>query len=447
MRKSLMVIVLCPVLAMAVVAQPTAPANFNVGLHASGITASGETMAADAWGNVFILDHPTGGPFVGPDSITRVGVNGGVNAAYATGLGVASQVAFNPKDGKCYAAFHSPLLTIVMSTVYRFDNAGPVQVGTTPLIAAGFTIDDTGRWIFGTSTAVSGPGLYRHGFMSTPPTYLGSGFGSNAILQSVASSQDVLIAQGAEVRRWSPFLVGTLPYWSTLLIPNTIVRVTSLARSYYNQLGRGALIGVNSFTTLCSCGFGAAFPGSPTSGSNASFSTETFTFPRTGLRTVTTSIRGPMYWLTDAPPVSTGPGKTLFIVQEEHGPNIPSSLQVNVAASTTGSVVDIDVWGVPGAPLLLGVIPVPAITPWLEIYTSYGWISNIFDPTYIPVVDGAGVFGPPDPFGVIPSNGHWHLSLSLPPLGLQLSTQALIENSDAPNGWFNITNRLLVNLP
>jgi hypothetical protein len=65
----------------------------------------------------------------------------------------------------------------------------------------------------------------------------------------------------------------------------------------------------------------------------------------------------------------------------------------------------------------------------------------------IPVVDGAGVFGPPDPFGIIPSNGHWHLSLSLPPLGLQLSTQVLIENSDAPNGWFNISNRLLVNLP
>jgi len=447
MHKSLIAIILCSLVVTNVAAQPATPATFNVSLHADGIVASGEAMAADAWGNVFILNRPAGGPPIISDSITRVSANGNVAAAYATGLGVGSQIAFNPVDGKCYVAVHSPFLTVVLSTVYRLDNAGPVQVGTTPLIAAGFTIDDDGRWIFGTQTAVGNPGIYRHDSLGGTPTYLGPGFGDNATLQSVAASQDILIAYGAQVRRWSPATVGTLSYWSTLITPNSIVRVTSLARSYYDQLGRGALIGVNAFTTLCSCGVGSAFPGSPTSGSNAPFATESYGLPRSGLRTITTSIRGAMYWLTDAPTVSTTPGKALYIVEEDHGPGLPASLQVNVAATTTGSLVDIHVWGAPGSPLLLGAFPAPTVTPWLEVYTPYGWILNVFHPTYIPVVDGPGVFGPPNPLGVIPSNGHWQLSISLPPLGIQLVSEALIENSDAPNGWFNISNRQLVNLP
>lgn len=446
MRRSFCLLALWAALVVAAVGQPTVPANYTVSLHANGIAATGDSMAVDAWGNVFILDRPTGGPFVSPESITRVSPNGNIDPAYATGLGASSQIAFNPADGKCYAAFNSPILPVVLSTVYRLDASGPVQVGITPLIAAGFTIDDTGRWIFGTSTAVGGPGLYRQDSSTAMPIPLGPGFGNNAILQSIAFSQDVLIADGAEVRRWTPLVINPVPYWSTLVLPNTIVRVTSMGRSPFDQLGRGALIGVNDFTTLCFCGVGSAFPGSPTSGANAAFASEGYGPPDTGLRAIAASIRGSMYWLTDA---SAGPlaGKTLYRVDEDNGPGIPTSLQVGVTPVPSGSVVNIDVWAGAGSPLLLGAIPVPAVTPGVEVYTSFGWILDIFDPTYIPVVDGPGVFGPPDPFGVVPPGGHWQLMITLPPLGLQLVGQALTEDPTAPNGWFNISNLELVNLP
>lgn len=439
----------CLVLTVSVAAQPVMNApNYNVTQVTNGINASGDSMAVDARGYVYILDSQAGGPLASPDSITIVTPQGGMNQNFVNNLGTLSQIAFNPFDGFCYVAAHSPILPVVLSQVFRLEpQNGAVQVGATPLIADGFTIDDQGRWIFGTSTAVGGPGLYRHDSSSTSPTYLGPGFGTNSRLQSMAFSEDILIANAAEVRRWTPLSVGTAPYWSTAVTPNSITRVHSLARSYYDQIGKGALIGVTSFGTFCFCGTGAAFPGNATSGSNTALATESYTSPSTGLRAIATSIRGPMYWLTDTPSIATVPGKTLYRVREQDGPGIPGSLEVTAQAVPLGSVVNVDVWGPAGSPLLLGTLLAPPITPSVDIYTPFGYILNIFDPNYIPIVDGAGVFGPPNPLGVIPLSGHWQFAITLPPLGINVISQALVESPSAPNGWFFISNLVPTALP
>jgi len=423
-----------------VAAQPVVSSpHYGVALHANGITASGDSMAVDARGYVYILNRQTGGPLPAPNSITIVTPGGVVDGSFVTNLGTCSQIAFNPLDGSCYVATHSPMLPVINSQIYRLDpQNGAIPSGSVQLLAGGFTFDDSGRRIFGTTTAVGGSGLYRQDTGSL--TFLGTGFGTNSVLQSIAFSNDILIAHGGAVRRWSPLAVSTLPYWSTSLVPNTSVRVHSLARSSYDQVGKGALIGVTNFNTLCLCGTGSVFPGSPTSGSNAALATEPFSSPSTGLRAIASSIRGASYWLTDTPSIGTTPGKTLYRIGEANGPGIPGSLDVQVQALPLGSVVNVDVWGPAGAPLLLGAMLTPVVTPSVEVYTPFGYILNIFAPNYIPVVDGAGVFGPPNPQGVIPSNGHWQFAITLPPLGITAISQALIEHPSAPNGWFYISN-------
>ncbi len=66
-----------------------------------------------------------------------------------------------------------------------------------------------------------------------------------------------------------------------------------------------------------------------------------------------------------------------------------------------------------------------------------------FHPLFIPLLDGVGIFGVPNPFARIPTGGHFQLSVTVPPqgAGLAFRLQAFIVSSGvAPNGLFFISN-------
>ncbi|MAG55654.1 MAG: hypothetical protein CMJ83_05115 [Planctomycetes bacterium] len=434
-------------------AQPNViPPNFSVSLQANGIAASGESMALDSRDNAYILDR-TNSPF-SSDSITRVTPNGTVTPNHVTNVGLISQLAYNPADGFCYFAASSPVLPVIMSSVHRIEpNGGSTQIGNVPLIVRGLTITDDGRFVFGAQASVTGPGLFRWTPGTAAIVPLGPGFGQNAILQSLARTGDVLIADGFEVRRWTPLAIGPLPYWSPGgVIPNTIPRVNSLARSSANQNGVGALIGFNELTTLCICGTGFAFRGDLTQGSNAPFATENYSAPRTGLCSLATGIRQNMVWLTDVG-ITTGgqPGKFLWRVDQDVAVNSQGSLIVDVLPNLPmGSNVVFNVYGpaAGGDPFVLGTIPQPTIGFNEVFLPPFGWMMNIFHPAYVPLLDGVGLFGPANPFAVIPPGGAFQLSITVPPVGnLVFDLQALTLAGDAPNGYFFISNLTTVTLP
>ena len=433
----------CLILTALAAAQPTAPQTYLTRPVATGIGASGDSMAVNAWGTTYVLNLSPAGV---SDSITAVSRAGVVDSAYATGLGRASQIAFNPQDGHCYVAFHSPVLPVVLSRIYKLDSSGPVQVGSTPLIAEGFAIDDDGRWIFGTNVSVGGPGIYKQ-LPGSSLMFFGLGFGSNSTIMSMAGNDDVLIADGLEVRRQIPAALVAIPYWSTPFIPNNVTRVKSVARSPFDQVGQGAMVGVNTFTTLCNCGFGNAYPGSATAGSSTPLATEAFTGFGAGMVAIAPGPDDNLYWLTRDSAPGTGISKTLYRIEEQTGAGIPGSLKVTVLASPVGSVVDVQIWGEGGAPVLFGALAAPMTTPSFEIYTPYGWIMNLFHPNYIPVLDGVGMFGPANPLAVLPANGNGQWTFPVPALGISLGAQALISDTKAPNGSFNITNIELRYLP
>ncbi len=72
----------------------------------------------------------------------------------------------------------------------------------------------------------------------------------------------------------------------------------------------------------------------------------------------------------------------------------------------------------------------------------YGLLDlDILAPNYIALLDGIGVFGPPNPFAVFPPGGHYVLSLSVPPLPIPVSgTQFIAVNPNAPNGLAFVSN-------
>jgi hypothetical protein len=174
------------------------PPNFSVSLQAAGLSASGASMAADRFGNVYIVDQPN---LASPGSVTKVEPGGVVVPQFVSGLGALSQIAYDPADGYCYVASWAPLLPVVLSSIWRIDPVqGAVPAGSVGLIASGFTIGNAGLMYFGTQTALQGPGLYSHdpNGPSGNATWRSPGHAQNAILQSLVSG-DVLIAGANDV--------------------------------------------------------------------------------------------------------------------------------------------------------------------------------------------------------------------------------------------------------
>lgn len=419
------------------------PPNFTMSLQAVLLNASGASMAVDRFGNVFIVDQAN--VTAGNGAITRVDASGAVTANWASGLGALSQLTYNPRDGYCWIASWSPLLPVVNSRLWRLDpTVGPQPAGSVPLIASGFTIDDGGRMYFGTQTAVPGAGLYRHDPNGPAGNlqFLGSGFAQNAILQSLPSG-DVLIGGGAAVRRWTPMAIAPMPYYThPSPLPNAANLVNSLARSPFNQLGEGGIIGLREFSTLCLCGQGLAYTADPVGQHAALFASESYSSPYLGLRCLASGLRQDLYWFTDQPGPGPLAGKILWRIQQVPAAGAQGSLLV----TTTPGTVSFHVYGpvAGGDPFLLGAAS--ALLPVdLSLFAPPFGILELspFHPLFLPLLDGVGLFGVPNPLVRIPVGGHFQLSVTVPPqgIGLAFRLQAFtVSPGVAPNGLFFISN-------
>lgn len=105
-----------------------------------------------------------------------------------------------------------------------------------------------------------------------------------------------------------------------------------------------------------------------------------------------------------------------------------------------------DLHGVGGDAFLLGVKigAIPGQTP-PAFFPGYGIVElDPFAPSYIPILDGIGLFGTPNPFAVFPASGHYQLSLTFPPLPIAVSATQFIEvNPNSPNGLVYLSNTTL----
>lgn len=425
------------------------PPNFTVSLHAVALQASGASMAADRFGNVYVVDQPS---IMATGSITKVDPSGAAVPQFVSGIGALSQIACNPTDGYCYVASWAPLLPVVLSSIWRIDPVqGAMPAGSVTLIASGFTIDDAGFMYFGTQTALQGPGLFRHdpNGPSGNASFLSPGYAQNAILQSLVSG-DVLIAGGNEVRRWTPAAIAPVPYYTHLLpVPNTQIQVNSLARTPFNQIGAGGLIGVREFDTICLCGQGLAVTADLTGQNPQIFATEPYWSPLLGLRCIASGLIRDAWWYTDQPGPGPLAGKLLWRIQQVPAHGSQGSLITEVNAN----VVTLHAWGpaAGGDPFLLGATSAILPVSLAQFVPPFGIVDLYpFHPLYTPVLDGIGVFGPPNPFAQVPAGGHFQMSLTIPPglSGLAFLLQNLtLSPGVAPNGLFFVSNVETLVLP
>ena len=436
-----------PGLAQVMVAQP----NYDVSIVNGTIAATGESMASDRHGNVFVVDRPN----AGSHTVTRVGPGGNLTPGFLSGVGIIGQLTTNPVNGLVYVVERSPFILVILCNVWVLDPAnGPSLVASFDVNGDGFTIDNAGRYHFG-GIGINGQGVYSasppfNAFVNTT-TFASPGTGTNSQLAALVndiSANDILIADGFQVTRL-PFGSSTpLPYGSYPCFPNCFSQVVSITRMPFNELGAGAMIGVDQFDTFSISHQGRGIPGDLTSGSNAAFIQENFppslTNATTRLKSLAFGYKQSLYWLSDqaVSPIG-GPVRKLVRIRQLPAPNVQGSL----IASTPPGLVTLDLFGRPmsNAPFTLYGKVGPVLSTGGAFVSLVGCIPlSPFDPGIFPIVDGLGAYGPPSPIGVIPPSGHFSVSFAVPPIGpfnLQILTEALILDFDqCPNGLVFVSN-------
>ncbi len=431
------------------------PPNFQVDLIASGLEETAEDIAVDRFGNVYVLDQAS----LTQGSVTRIAPDGTVTPDHATGFGKMGQLAYDPTDGFVYLVDSNPILPVIFSRVWRIEpGGGATNVFGVDVTAEGFTIDDAGKlWLGG--GGLQGAGLYS----AEKPTDGGdaqaqlesTGFGQNAVLQSLATG-DILIASSDEVRRFEPS-TGQLAFYydAGSPIPNQIRGVTSIARSPFNQLGVGAILGQRTFVTLCACGTGEAFFADPLGGlvpaPAVTFAAEEFDQPETGFRVLASGLQQDLYWYANTGPPVGGPfmpiPSRLYKITQLPAAGEQGSLVVTPGLTS----VTWDLYGptAGGDPLLLGVVFAPPAAP-PYFFAPFGLIDlDPFGAGYIRLIDGIGLGVPPDPAGQTSAGGAFSLTLPIPPgaFGFSFESQGIVLSSDAPNGLYFLSNPAPFSIP
>ncbi len=428
--------------------------NFSVELVASNVAASGESMAIDRFGNAYIVNKTAAN-----DTVVIVRPNGSIVPSVTPGFTSLGQLAYHPLEGAVYAVETAPVLPVLRSVVWRLSATAPPQIAfELDVTTQGFTIDNAGTFFFG-GVGLQGSGLYS----VTPPstsveieaTFRGPGFGQNERLQSLVSG-DVLIASGDEVRRWTNFAVGTVPFYDHPgPFPNDFALAVGLARNPMNQLGSGAIVGIRDLETFGIGGEGLGIATDllgnelPTLGQ--AFLSEEFDFGEIGLLTLAAGIEQDLYWFSnacdDVCPTIDAPNR-LYRIRQQPGVGSQGSLFAGTAA--TGVTFDLYGPAAGGAPFVLGIeligifLGETFLPPWGVLGPVPG------APGTIALLDGIGLSGPPNPFAVIPSGGAFSITFPLPPglSGLSFRAQDLIlAPAEAPNGFFFISNEVQLTLP
>ena len=451
--KSLLVLVaLVALVASTGVAQPVVgPPNFQVTLLNSNIPIGDQFtgLAADASGNVYVLDEPSTPTAVGP-RVHRIRPDGTLDPYHAVGFGDScGELAYNPMDGLVYLVDNIPVLPVINSRVWRIEPAGgATQLYNVPVVAEGFTIDNGGQMIFG-GMGTNGLGLYRFDPLSAQTTYLGPGFGNNRVLQSLVFG-DILIADGRHVERWQPGVAATVPYYSAPLPnPNESNGVTSLARTPFNQIGVGALVGVRNFVTVSLGGIGRAISADLVGGNAFEFANEPYSVPFRGMYLIAGGVLQDAYWLSATASSLAGPPTAgiLHRIRQLPAAGSPGSLVI----TQVPGVLTVDLYGPPGQFFLLGVMPDVLPVPSVLFIPPWGVVDlDVLNPLYAPVIDGVGLFGAPNPLGQIPNSGQFSLTVGIvpPPVPLAFRAQAIISGwALAPNGILYISNVATFTLP
>jgi hypothetical protein len=443
-RSDLVLPLVAALICAPLVAQPTiTPPDYALAAVGNPITIAGDfvSMAADRHDDVYILQGGQGAAVV-----HRVRSDGTIDMNHATGFGMAQQLAYNPTDGLVYLAEYTPVLPVIQSQIWRIEpTGGATNVGNVAVVASGLAIDDQGRFYF-FGNGVSAYGLFRTASDFTGLTFLGAIFGGNPfgpiILQSLTSG-DVLCALGPMVQRYDAQSGGHVFYYS---VPGggggpggAASTVRSMARIPHDPLGAGALLGINEATPALPVR--KAISADLVGGNVADFAVE----PVNSIGGTVLLAGGPggdSWWLSTVGGGFPGAMTTgqLYRISEIPAAGNPGTLLVTTAPGS----VTLEIFGPPNAAFEFGVMPDPLPTDHLLFVPTLGLFDlNPFHPAYLAVFDGFALYGPPNPYAVIPPSGHFIWTETYPPFAsaIALAGQALVVAGDAAaNGLLQVSN-------
>lgn len=396
---------------------------------ATGIPASGESMAADRFGNVWIVAAPPG---VTPNrSITQVLMDGTVIPNVIPTVFNASQLAYDPIDGLVNVATNlGP--SQPGCTVWRLLPGGTLQfrVAFPSIQPLGLTFDFSGRMMLGTSGDV---------WMHDPAGPLGNlaqvatGFGANFLLAPMVNG-DIIAGGVLWTVRFTPGQAGYTQHWMASSGTNGN-KLVSLEPSPFNRVGPGVFVGARQpgYTSIFGSVVYTDLVAATVSGVTVSFG---------GFRALarghrrdmywyginTTSITGSLWRVTEDPVV--GGAGSLFAT-----PTGPGAGVLDVYGPATGGHA-FTLWGRPAATVI------PLFLPGQLTLVEIDPLSSTI------LVDGLGLFGPADPLGSTGAAGAWSLSVSGPSLtGTSFDLQFVMSAVEAPDQAFILSNVASVALP
>lgn len=448
MRTMLFALLGCLVCFMPLSAQVTGSSTLDVSVGASGVESLGKSMAADAYGNVFLVDVlPTAGPLT-TYRFTRIALDNTVNSLYATvtGGGPISRLCQNPQDGYVYFAQDPSPSGTPFSTVYRLHpDQGIEAYFSTNVDAMGMAIDNHGMYYLGGISASSGQGVHK---VATPPsvggyypaTQVTSGHGSNTLLLSMVDGT-LLAADGTIVWRIDPDVGGAgLIYFGYTPLPAETVTLHSMARSPLNEFGIGALIGVTSST-----GMGYAFLGDATGATQANpVLSESFPIPGDGLVGLSARMGDEVQWYSKLTGI-LGSSHSLTRVNQLPSTIVPGSL---FTSSAPGSFTVSLAGRTSATGIQIGIAPGISFIP--KLYLPHGGLElDLANLGVIALVNGLGLHGAPNGSN-IPANGLYTETFPLPsilPPNLQVTLQAVVCDLWAANGYYDKSNLVIATLP
>ncbi len=429
-------------------AQVIGSSTLDINASVVGVESLGKSMAADAYGNVFLVDVlATAGPLT-TYRFSRIAFDNTVTVTFATlsGGGPISRLCQNPQDGYVYFAHNPAPSGTPATTIYRLNpDLGIVAYFSTDVDAVGLAIDNSGMYYLGGLSASVGQGIHRvptpssvGGFHAS--TMISGGHGFNRLLLSMIDGT-LLAADGTLVWRINPAVGGAgLLYFAYSPAAGETATLHSMARSPLNEFGVGALLGVRS-----SLNNGYAFLGDETGATQTNpVLSESFNSVGAGPIALCTRMGDEVQWLTATPGV-LGMVRTLWRIRQLPDPTVPGSLS---SSSIPGSF-SVSLTGRPTATgIQVGISPGISFIP--HLYLPHGTMElDLANLGVISLVNGLGIHGPADGSNIPPS-GTFTATFNLPPFlppGLPVTLQAVVCDVKAANGFYDKSNLVVTFLP
>lgn len=429
-------------------AQVTGSSTLDINASVPGVSSLGKSMAADAYGNVFLVDVlATTGPLT-TYRFTRIAIDNTVTATFATitGGGPVSRLCQNPQDGYVYFA-HNPMPTgTPATTIYRLNpDLGIVAYFSTDVDAIGLAINNSGVYYLGGMSATVGQGIHQvptpssvGGFHAS--TMISGGHGTNSLLLSMVDGT-LLAANGTLVWRINPAVGGAgLLYFGYTPMAGEAAVLHSMARSSLNEFGIGALLGIRT-----SSNNGYAILGDANGAVQAnSVLSESFSAQGAGPIALSTRMGDEVQWLTASPSI-LGMTRTLWRIRQLPHPLVPGSL----STSTAPGSFTVSLTGRPTATgIQIGIAPGISFIP--RLYLPHGGMElDLANLGVLALVNGLGIHGPADGSNIPPS-GTFTSTFNLPvflPSNLPVTLQAVICDVHSANGFYDKSNLVVTFLP